>query len=68
LSDEALTDREVDVLKHVADGNRNKDIAEKLYISEDTVKVHVKHIMDKLGANDRAQAVAIAVRQGIIQL
>jgi len=68
LSDEALTVREVDVLRYVAGGNRNRDIAEKLCISEETVKVHVKHIMDKLSANDRTQAVAIAVRRGIIQL
>jgi DNA-binding NarL/FixJ family response regulator len=68
LSDEALTAREVDVLKHIAGGNRNKDIAEQLFISEETVKVHVKHIMEKLGASDRTQAVAIAVRRGIIQL
>ncbi len=68
LSDEALTEREVDVLRHVAGGNRNRDIAERLFISEETVKVHVKHIMEKLGANDRTQAVAIAVRRGIIQL
>jgi DNA-binding NarL/FixJ family response regulator len=68
LSDEALTLREIDVLRHVAGGNRNRDIAEQLYISEETVKVHVKHIMEKLGANDRTQAVAIAVRRGIIQL
>ena len=68
LSDEALTEREVDVLQHVAGGNRNRDIAELLFISEETVKVHVKHIMEKLGANDRTGAVAIAVRRGIIQL
>lgn len=68
LSDEALTHREIDVLKHVAGGNRNRDIAEKLFISEETVKVHVKHIMEKLGASDRTQAVAIAVRRGIIHL
>jgi DNA-binding NarL/FixJ family response regulator len=68
LSDEALTAREIDVLSHIAGGNRNRDIAERLYISEETVKVHVKHIMEKLGANDRTQAVAIAVRRGIIQL
>jgi len=68
LSDEALTEREVDVLRHVAGGNRNRDIAEQLFISEETVKVHVKHIMEKLGATDRTQAVAIAVRRGIIQL
>ena len=68
LSDESLTVREIDVLKHVAGGNRNRDIAEQLFISEETVKVHVKHIMEKLGASDRTQAVAIAVRRGIIQL
>src|SRR6266581_1552998 len=68
LSDEALTAREVEVLRQVADGNRNRDIAERHFISEETVKVHVKHIMDKLGANDRTEAVAIAIRRGIIQL
>ena len=68
MSDEALTAREIDVLGHVAGGNRNRDIAERLHISEETVKVHVKHIMEKLGASDRTQAVAIAVRRGIIQL
>ena len=68
LGEEELTPREVEVLKHLAEGNRNKDIGERLFISEETVKVHIKHIMEKLGANDRTQAVAIAVRRGIIQL
>ena len=68
VSDEPLTERECDVLQHVAGGNRNRDIADLLSISEETVKVHVKHIMEKLGANDRTEAVAIAVRRGIIQL
>ena len=68
LSDSTLTQREVDVLNLLAGGNRNRDIAEKLFISEETVKVHVKHIMDKLGASDRTQALAIAVRRGIISL
>jgi DNA-binding NarL/FixJ family response regulator len=68
LADERLTDRERDVLQHIAGGNRNRDIGEKLFISEETVKVHVKHIMEKLGASDRTEAVAIAVRRGIIQL
>src|SRR6266849_222673 len=68
LSAAPLTEREVDVLRHVAGGNRNRDIAERLFISEETVKVHVKHIMEKLGASDRTQAVSIAVRRGIIQL
>ena len=67
-SDEALTVREVEVLQQVAGGCRNRDIAEKLFITEETVKVHVKHIMEKLGASDRTQAVAIGVRRGIIQL
>jgi DNA-binding NarL/FixJ family response regulator len=67
-SDEALTAREIEVLQQIAGGNRNRDIAEKLFISEETVKVHIKHIMDKLGASDRTQAVAIAVRRGIIHL
>ena len=67
-SDEALTGREIEVLRQVASGNRNRDIAEKLFITEETVKVHIKHIMEKLGATDRTQAVAIGVRRGIIQL
>jgi DNA-binding NarL/FixJ family response regulator len=68
LTDETLTDREIEVLSHLAHGNRNRDIAERLFISEETVKVHMKHIMEKLGASDRTQAVAIAIRRGIIQL
>ncbi|HWB95659.1 MAG TPA: LuxR C-terminal-related transcriptional regulator, partial [Bryobacteraceae bacterium] len=68
MSDDNLTAREVEVLQQVAGGNRNRDIAELLRISEETVKVHLKHIMDKLGAKDRTQAIAIAVRRGIIQL
>jgi DNA-binding NarL/FixJ family response regulator len=68
LSDEALTAREIEVLRHISGGNRNRDIAERLFISEETVKVHIKHIMEKLGASDRTQAVAIALRRGIIQL
>jgi DNA-binding NarL/FixJ family response regulator len=67
-SDEALTVREVEVLRHIAGGNRNRDIADKLFITEETVKVHIKHIMEKLGASDRTQAVAIGVRRGIIEL
>lgn len=68
MSDESLTGREVEVLGQIAGGNRNRDIAELLFISEETVKVHIKHIMEKLGANDRTQAVAIGVRRGIIRL
>jgi DNA-binding NarL/FixJ family response regulator len=68
LSDETLTDREIEVLGRIAAGSRNRDIAETLFISEETVKVHIKHIMDKLGASDRTQAVTIGVRRGIIHL
>jgi DNA-binding NarL/FixJ family response regulator len=68
LSDDDLTPRETEVLRQIAGGNRNRDIAEKLFITEETVKVHIKHIMEKLGASDRTQAVAIGVRRGIIEL
>jgi DNA-binding NarL/FixJ family response regulator len=68
MGEEELTAREVEVLGKIAGGNRNKDIADQLFIAEETVKVHVKHIMDKLGAKDRTQAIAIAVRRGIIEL
>jgi DNA-binding NarL/FixJ family response regulator len=68
MSDEALTMREIEVLRQIAEGNRNRDIGEKLFITEETVKVHIKHIMEKLGASDRTQAIAIAIRRGIIHL
>ena len=68
LAEESLSQRELEVLRHVAEGNRNRDIAELLHISEETVKVHLKHVMEKLGASDRTQAVAIAVRRGIMNL
>ena len=67
-SDEPLTAREIEILGQLAGGNRNRDIAEKLFITEETVKAHIKHIMEKLGASDRTQAVAIGVRRGIIQI
>jgi len=68
MSDESLSKREVDVLQKIAGGNRNSDIAKLLFISEETVKGHVKHIMEKLGASDRTEAVAIGIRRGIIEL
>jgi len=68
LGDEALTGREVDVLREVAGGNRNQDIARHLSISEETVKVHLKHIMQKLAASDRTAAVTIAIRRGSLHL
>jgi DNA-binding NarL/FixJ family response regulator len=65
---EALTKREIDILQRVADGRRNREIAELLFISEETVKGHVKHIIEKLGASDRTEAVSIALRRGVIHL
>jgi len=67
-SDTMLTTREVEVLNYLIGGNRNRDIAEQLFITVETVKVHIKHILDKLGAADRTHAVAIGLRRGIIQL
>lgn len=67
-ADEDLTAREIEVLQQIAGGNRNRDIGDRLFISEETVKVHIKHIMEKLGASDRTQAVAIAIKRGIIHL
>ena len=68
FSSDNLTAREIEVLEQISKGNRNREIAEKLFISEETVKVHIRHIMEKLAASDRTQAVAIAIRRGIIQL
>src|ERR1700756_4028999 len=68
LGDETLSKREVEVLQKVAGGNRNSDIAALLFISEETVKGHIKHIMEKLGASDRTEAVAVGIRRGIIHL
>ena len=67
-SQERLTTREVEILRQLAGGTRNRDIAKRLFIAEETVKAHIKHIMEKLGANHRTQAVAMGVRRGIIQL
>lgn len=68
LSEDPLTEREVEVLNLAATGNRNREIADLLFISEETVKAHMKHILGKLGASDRMQAVTVAARRGIIQL
>ncbi|HEY6941978.1 response regulator transcription factor [Dokdonella sp.] len=64
---DGLTEREIEVLKQAAGGNANKSIASHLCISEDTVKVHMKNIFAKLGANDRTHAVTIAINRGIIE-
>jgi len=66
--DEALTERERLVLRHAAEGKKNRGIAAMLFISEETVKVHMKNIFEKLSAGDRTEAVAIAARRGIIRL
>ena len=68
LGADALSKREIEVLQKIAGGNRNSDIAALLFISEETVKGHIKHIMEKLGASDRTEAVAIGLRRGIIHL
>jgi DNA-binding NarL/FixJ family response regulator len=68
MSDEPLTEREIEVIRQVSGGNRNRDIARMLFVCEETVKVHMKHIMEKLGARDRTQAMAIAARRGFIHL
>jgi len=65
--DQALTSGEVDVLRLIASGNANKQIADQLAISEETVKGRIKSILSKLGANDRTHAAMIGVKRGIIQ-
>jgi DNA-binding NarL/FixJ family response regulator len=66
--DDVLTNREIEVLKEVAEGNANKLIAVRLKISEETVKAHMKNILSKLKANDRTHAVTIALKRGIIEI
>ena len=68
LGSEPLSPREIEVLRELAEGHRNRDIGLHLSISEDTVKGHVQRIMEKLGAKDRTQAVAMGIRRGIIHL
>ncbi|MGA8313424.1 MAG: response regulator transcription factor [Terriglobales bacterium] len=68
LTDESLTSREVDVLRLIAAGNGNKQIADKLSIGEASVKSHVSSVLSKLGANDRAHAVTLGLKRGIIDL
>lgn len=67
-ADDSLTDREIAVLKRVAVGSANKQIAVTLGISEETVKAHMKSILAKLAANDRTHAVTIALNRGIIDV
>lgn len=67
-ADDQLTAREIEVLRLVAAGNANKIVADRLSITEETVKAHVKNILSKLDANDRTHAVTIALKRGIIEL
>jgi DNA-binding NarL/FixJ family response regulator len=64
---ESLTEREVEVLQLLAFGYTNRDIGQRLYISPDTVKTHLEHIYQKLGANDRTAAVAEAFRRSLVE-
>lgn len=68
ITAEKLTAREIQILSQVANGNANKMIADRLCISEDTVKAHMKNILSKLAANDRTHAVTIAIRRGFLEL
>ena len=68
VTDDALTPAEISVLRLIAAGNANKQIADQLSISEETVKGRVKNILSKLGANDRTHAATIGIRRGIIEL
>ena len=63
-----LTDREMEVLKLVAQGLNNRDIAKKLYISENTVKNHIRNILEKLHLHSRMEAVVYAVREKLLDL
>jgi DNA-binding NarL/FixJ family response regulator len=67
-ADDALTQREIEVLQLIATGLANKIVADKLHITEETIKGHVKNILSKLGANDRTHAVTIGLKRGIIEL
>jgi DNA-binding NarL/FixJ family response regulator len=68
IADDLLTTREIEVLRLIASGNANKLIADRLSITEETVKGHVKNILSKLGARDRTHAVTIGLKRGIIEL
>ena len=68
IGDADLTTRELQVLRLIRDGYRNKQIADQLVISENTVNFHIKNLMEKLRANDRTHAVTIALRRGLLQI
>ena len=66
--EDSLTDRELQVLRLIRDGHRNKQIADHLAIAETTVNFHIKNLVDKLQANDRTHAVTLAVRRGLLEI
>jgi DNA-binding NarL/FixJ family response regulator len=68
FGEDNLTDRELQVLRLIRDGHRNKQIADQLAIAETTVNFHIKNLVDKLQANDRTHAVTIAVRRGLLEI
>lgn len=68
MGDQRVTAREIQVLESVAAGQHNREIGKRLFITEETVKAHLRHIMAKLGARDRTHAVAIANRRGVVRL
>jgi DNA-binding NarL/FixJ family response regulator len=68
LGEESLTSRELQVLRLIQEGSRNKEIADRLGISETTVNYHIKNLVSKLGANDRTHAVTLGLRRGLLQI
>ena len=68
MGEQQLTARELDVLRLIRDGHRNKQIADRLCIAETTVNFHIKNLVDKLAANDRTHAVTIAIRRGLLTI
>jgi DNA-binding NarL/FixJ family response regulator len=68
LAEDDLTPREFDVLRLIRDGNRNKQIADRLSIAETTVNFHIRNVIEKLRANDRTHAVSIAIRRGLLEI
>ncbi|MDE1155961.1 MAG: response regulator transcription factor [Acidobacteriaceae bacterium] len=68
LSERKLSERELEVLRLVAQGNSNKEIAKRLFVTEDAIKLHVRNTMTKLHASDRTQAVVIALQRGLLDL
>ena len=67
-AEDALSGREIEVLRQLSTGNSNKMIADHLNLSEETVKAHMRNILSKLGANDRTHALTIALKRGIIEI